>query len=303
MSRALKIVRPEPENPEIPQSPPERSGETKLIAPSLGQLSEWKTWPPTLAMVDQVIPFMVKTSREFRSLQRIINCSLRGSSLYIDLSECSVDSTLVDRFMGQRILIPTDPQETYLVNLYGCLQYFLSCLWNRPLTINRHEYNARILETIQWDFDALDLPVVTLEIPSPKVSPRPDKPHTVSVNPYRLADLTTSQVFEFIYRFWDIILENDDDLTNFFVMNRILELSISRKQIEPFITTADIIQYGQKGYSIGLPDLGSSAYVHKMIQQILDECRLRPFNIRRHQTNPYAYYVQFDPVLKKHCKG
>jgi len=303
MQNALKVVRPESENPEIPQSALEAVPTTKLIAPSLGQLSESKTWPPALAMVDQVIPFMVKTSNEFRALQRIVNCSLRGSSLYIDLSECSVDSTLVDRFLAQQVLIPTDVQDTYLVNLYGCLQYFLSCSRNRPLTINRHEYNARILETIQWDFDALDLPVVTLEIPSPKVSPRPDKPHTVSVNPYRLADLTTSQVFEFIYRFWDIILESDDELMNFFVMSRLFELSIARKQIEPLTTTADIIQYGQKGYSIGLPDLGSSEYVHRTIQQILDECRLRPFNIRRHQTNPYAYYVQFDPILKKHCKG
>ncbi|MGO9570733.1 MAG: hypothetical protein ACLP5H_24675 [Desulfomonilaceae bacterium] len=303
MQRALKVVKPEPKNPEIPQSALEPAPTTKLIAPSLGQLSEWKTWPPSLAMVDQVIPFMAKTSSEFRALQRIVNCSLRGLSLYIDLSECSVDSTLVDRFIDQRVLIPTDVQDTYLVNLYGCLQYFFSCLWNRPLTIKRHEHYARILETVQWDFDALDLPVVTLEIPAPKASPRPDKPHTVSVNPYRLADLTTSQVFEFIYRFWDVILENDDDLMNFFVMNRILELSIARKQIEPITTTADIIQYGQKGYSIGLPDLGSSAYVHRVIQQILDECRLRPFNIRRHQTNPYAYYFQFDPVLKKHCKG
>ena len=303
MQRALKVVRPEPENPETTQSATEPVPTTQLIAPSLGQLSEWKTWPPALAMIDQVIPFMVKTSSEFRELQRIVNCSLRGSSLYIDISECSVDSTLVDRFLAQQVLIPTDDQGTYLVNLYGCLQHFLSCLWNRPLTINRHEYNARILETIQWDFDALDLPVVTLEIPAPKASPRADKPHTVSVNPYKLADLTTSQVFEFIYRFWDIILESDDDLMNFFVMNRILELSIARKQIEPFTTTADIIQYGQKGYSIGLPDLGSSAYVHRTIQQILDECRLRPFNVRRHQSNPYAYYFQFDPVLKKHCKG
>src|SRR5208283_6141290 len=303
MQNALKVVRPESENPEIPQSALEAVPTTKLIAPSLGQLSEWKTWPPSLAMIDQVIPFMVMTSSEFRALQRIVNCSLRGSSLYIDLSECSVDSTLVDRFLAQQVLIPTDDQETCLVNLYGFLQHFFSCLWNRPLTINRHEYNARILETVQWDFDALYLPVVTLEIPSPKVSPRPDKPHTVSVNPYKLSDLTTSQVFEFIYRFWDVILENDDDLMNFFVMNRILELSIARKQIEPLTTTADIIQYGQKGYSIGLPDLGSSAYVHRTIQQILDECRLRPFNVRRHQTNPYAYYFQFDPVLKKHCKG
>ncbi|MGO9567645.1 MAG: hypothetical protein ACLP5H_08900 [Desulfomonilaceae bacterium] len=303
MQRSLKVVRPEPENPEITQSATEPAPTTQLIAPSLGQFSEWKTWPPALAMVDQIIPFMVKASSEFRALQRIVNGSLRGSSLYIDISECSVDSTLVDRFLAQQVLIPTDVQDTYLVNLHGCLQYFFSCSRNRPLTINRHEYNARILETIQCDFDALDLPVVTLEIPSPKASPRPDKPHTVSVNPYKLSDLTTTQVFEFIYRFWDVILENDDDLMNFFVMNRILELSIARKQIEPLITTADIIQYGQKGYSIGLPDLGSSAYVHRAIQQILDECRLRPFNVRRHQSNPYAYYFQFDPVLKKHCKG
>jgi hypothetical protein len=301
MQASLKVVSPGSESPHIDQSATGPSVETTVIAPNVGDLSDWKNWPPALAMVDQVIPFMVNTSSEFRTLQRIVNHSLRGFSLFVDLSELSIDPLSTDLFVSQRVLIPTDVQETYLVNLYGFLQRFISCSWDRSLTIKRHEHYARTLEAIESDYLTLDFPVMTLETPRSNVSPRPDKPRTVPRNPYKLPDLTTRKVFDFIYRFWDIVTESDDDLMNLFVMNRLLELSIARGQIQPFVTTADIIQYGQKGFSIGLPDLDSSEYVHRMIQQILDECRLRAFNVRPHQTNPYAYYVQLDPVLKKHC--
>lgn len=303
MQRALKVVRPEPENCHLEQSAPEPMEKTTLVGPSLGQLSDWKTWPPALAMVDQVIPFMVETSNEFLTLQRIMHSSLRRLSLFVDLTDCSIDPALVDKFVAQQILIPTDTEETFLVNLYGCLQWFISCSGYRPLSLKRHEYDARTVEAIEWDFHDLDFPVVTLELPRPKISPRPDKPRTAPWHPRRLPDRTTSQAFEFIDRFWDIMTEGGDDLMNLFVMSRLLELSVGRKRLQQFTTTVDIIQYGEKGFSIGLPDLGSSEYVHRMIQQILDECRLRAFNVLRHQTNPYAYYVQFDPTLKKHCRS
>ena len=303
MSGSLRIVRPQAENRQECQAPFGDSSKTTVVAPSLGELSNWKTWPPALAMVDQVIPFTVKTSGEFLALQRIVNHSLRRFSLFLDLSDHSTDASIIDLFVTQRVLFPTDDPEAYLLNLYGFLQVFLSCSWDRPLSMKRHEYNAKTLETIESDFHSLDFPLVELEIPEPKVSPRPDKPHTVQVNPYRFPDLTTNQVFEFIYRFWDVVLESDDDLMNLFVMTRLLELSVGRGQIAQFTTTADIIQYGQKGYSIGLPDLGPSEYVHRMIEQILDECTPQVFNVLHHQTNPYAYYVQFDPILKKHCRS
>ena len=146
----------------------------------------------------------------------------------------------------------------------------------------------KYLEFIEWDFHTLDLPVVTLEIPSPKTSTRPDNIQTVPWQAHG-PDLTTRQVLDFIYRFRDIIMESDANLTNLVVMSRLLEVSIVRRQVQPFTTTADIIQYGQKGFSIGLPDLGSSEYVYRMIRQILDNSWLRAFNVRLHQSIPYAY--------------
>jgi hypothetical protein len=63
MQIALKIARPESGELRIDPYTHGPSEDVTFTAPGIGQFSDWKTWPPALAMVDQVTPFLVKPLR------------------------------------------------------------------------------------------------------------------------------------------------------------------------------------------------------------------------------------------------
>ena len=279
------------------------------VAPSIGQLSDWSIWPPTLAIIDQVVPFLVFTLEEFAVLQVVLNGSIRFIDFFVILPNLSYprwikpgrSRAVIDRFIARRILLPTDAEDLYLFNIHGCIKLFLQIVEQRPVSEKRYAYTIRVSESVREDFEGLDIPLVPLTMQIPRLCPRPEKSDLVPCTPPYGSSLKSRQVSEFIYYFWGLALASPDpDLLNLFVINRLLEQTVSRGLLQTVTTTVKVCQYGQQNLgSIGLPDRGSPAEVGTRIQRVFDKGNLGLFRLRQHKKNPETYYVQVDRGLQE----